>query len=266
MSRAPWIDKARTTDRVIFGDPERDVDRCLVTWVANNRALRAAVERGFPLVISHESTFWDLFDELPADGPAGDPVGQAKKKFLLEHDLVVLRNHNAWDRWPEVGIPWAWARFLGLGAKPAAVGAHGYQLRYDIEPAPLDDFARRVAARCRELGEPSVQVIGDGSRPVSRIGIGTGCGCSIPAYLEMGCDCSIVCDDGSCYWSNIQWAEDLGHPVIRVNHGTSEEPGMITLTQYINANLPGLRAEHLPHSTMFRLSACRALPSSLLVD
>jgi len=69
----------------------------------------------------------------------------------------------------------------------------------------------------------------------------------------MDCDCSIVCDDGSCYWEGIQKAEDGGQPVIRVNHGTSEEPGMVTLTKYINTHLGGLRAEHLPHGSTFQL-------------
>jgi len=43
------------------------------------------------------------------------------------------------------------------------------------------------------------------------------------------------------------------HPVIRVNHGTSEEPGMVTLTKYINDTLKGVRAEHLPHGSTFTL-------------
>ena len=46
---------------------------------------------------------------------------------------------------------------------------------------------------------------------------------------------------------------DIGHPVIRVNHGTSEEPGMVTLTRYINEHVPGLTAEHIPHGSSFRL-------------
>ena len=136
---------------------------------------------------------------------------------------------------------------------PAAVGARGYQHRYDIAPTPLDEFAARVAWRAAALGEPFVQVVGDGGQPVSRIGIGTGCGCDIRTFQAMGCDASIVCDDGSCYWSVIQRAADEGHPVIRVNHGTSEEPGMVTLTDYLNRHLPGLAAEHLPHGSSFRL-------------
>jgi hypothetical protein len=69
----------------------------------------------------------------------------------------------------------------------------------------------------------------------------------------MNCDCSIVCDDGSVYWAGIQRAEECGHPVIRVNHGTSEEPGMVTLTEYMNTHFDGLCAEYLPHGSTFHL-------------
>jgi hypothetical protein len=161
LSRADWVDRAKTVDRIIVGDGEIDVDRCVVTWIPSMAALRAAVA--------------------------------------------------------------------------------------------LDEFARRVAGKCASIGEPAVQVTGDARAVVSKIGIGTGCGCKIETYLELGCDCSVVCDDGSCYWGPIQRAEDIGHPVIRVNHGTSEEPGMIELTRYVNENIDGLSAELLPHGSTFRL-------------
>lgn len=250
LAQAEWVDRNRTVDRVIVGDPETEADRCLVTWMPSGNALREAVARGIRLIICHEPTFWNHHDNL---AETRFPGLQTKHDYILEHGLVVLRNHDCWDRWPELGIPWAWARFLGLGNRPAGVSPNRYQHRYDVEPMPLDALARRVAQRCAGLGEPFVQVTGNPSATVSRIGIGTGCCADLPTFRDMGCDCSIVCDDGSCYWSNIQWAEDLGHPVIRVNHGTSEEPGMATLTDYINNHLSGLRAEHLPHGSVFRL-------------
>ena len=180
-------------------------------------------------------------------------IASAKRRFIEENGLVILRNHDVWDRMPGIGIPWAWAQFLGLGQSPAAQGARGYQHRYDTEPVALDELAARIAERTATIGEPSVQVVGDGGRQVSRVGVGTGCACDIRVFQEMGCDVSVVCDDGSCYWANIQCAEDNDHPVIRVNHGTSEEPGMVTLTQYINDKLEGVTAEHFPHGSTFRL-------------
>ncbi len=153
---------------------------------------------------------------------------------------------------PEIGIPWAWARFLGFGTKPTVVDAKGYQHRYDIEPVTLDELARRIAEKTAKIGGPYVQVVGDGYQKVSKVGIGTGCACDIEIFLGMGCDVSIVADDGSSYWSTIQLADDMKHPIIRVNHGTSEEPGMITLTEYLNRNLP-VKAAYLPHGCSYRL-------------
>jgi len=249
LSRADWIDRETTVDRVIVGDAGIEVGSCLVTWMPSFRVLRRMVERDMRLLVCHEPTFWNHLDERPAN----DAEIQKKLNFIQEHDLVILRNHDCWDRWPDVSIPWAWAGFLGLGSKPVTVGADGYQHRYDIDPVPLETFARHVAGRCASLGEPLVQVIGNASQVVSRIGIGTGCGCDIPTFQQMDCDCSIVCDDGSVYWAGIQRAEECEHPVIRVNHGTSEEPGMVTLTEYLNTHFDGLCAEHLPHGSSFHL-------------
>ena len=251
VSQADWIDPENTVDRIIVGDPDKEVSRAMVTWISSFQAVRIAVERQVDMLVTHEPTFWVHANELEAMD-AGD-VERIKKSFIEDNGLVILRIHDVWDRMPQVGIPWAWARFLDLGDEPAAVGANGYQHRYDIAPVALDDLAARIAARTATIGEPLVQVVGDGAQQVSRVGIGTGCGCNIRAYQELGCDVSVVCDDGSCYWSAIQRADDADHPVIRVNHGTSEEPGMVTLTAYINEHLPGVTAEHLPHGSSFRL-------------
>jgi putative NIF3 family GTP cyclohydrolase 1 type 2 len=248
LSRADWVDRSKTVDRVIVGDPEKDADRCLVAWMPAFDILRRMVDRGISLLICHEPTFWNHLDERPTE----DRIGKDKLQFILDHNLVIIRNHDCWDRWPQLGMPWAWARFLGFDKAPVRTGYNGYQHRYDMAPMPFDDFARKVADRCGRIREGVVQVVGDGQKPVSRIGVGTGCACIINVYQEMGCDCSIVCDDGSCSWSGIQKAEEMEHPVIRVNHGTSEEPGIVTLTQYINENLKGLHAEHVPQGNIFR--------------
>ena len=258
LSVGDWVDPETTVDRIIIGDPQADVSRLLVTWISSFEAVREAVRRGCQMLITHEPTFWVHANEMETvEGwdPAsvrGELAGR-KRRFIEENDLVILRVHDAWDRMPEVGIPFAWARHLGLGAAPTAISECRYQHRYDIDPMGLDDFARRLAARTATLGEPAVQVVGAPDRVVSRVGAGTGCACDIETFRQMGCDVSIVCDDGTRYWGEIQLAADAEHPVIRVSHGTSEEPGMATLAAYVNETLPGVTAEHLPHGASFRL-------------
>jgi len=248
LTRATWVDPEKTVDRVIAGDPNKDVARCLVTWMPNMKVLGYAADKGHELIICHEPTFWNHFDDIPE----ASPRTTEKLRFIQKNNLTILRNHDCWDRWPEVGIPWTWAKFLGIEGQPVEFGQDDYQHRYDIGSTTLSAFAGQVAARCAAIGESHVQVTGDLKQSISKIGIGTGCACDIETFIQMGCDCSVVCDDGSIYWANIQMAEDIGHPVIRVNHGTSEEPGMATLTEYINQNL-GIQAEHFPHGSTFQL-------------
>ncbi len=248
LSRSDWVDGENTVDRVIVGDPELDSSSCLVTWMPSLSALRTMHGKGIPLMICHEPVFWNHHDQ----SPGSSPQSSRKLNYIQDRELTIVRIHDCWDRWPEAGIPFAWARFLGIGTKPAKIGANGYQHRYDIKGIGLREFALKVADRCSTIGEPVIQVTGDPGTEISRVGIGTGCACDINIYLEMGCDCSVVCDDGSSYWAGIQMAKDMEHPVIRVNHGTSEEPGMISLTGYVNENLEGLNAIHLPHGSSYR--------------
>ncbi len=250
FSKADWVDPDDTVDGVIAGDGEKDIQRVMVTWISSFDAIRRAVEGGFDAMITHEPTFYNHRSETL--NIEDTETGAAKLRLITESGLVVLRNHDVWDAFPQVGIPSAWGRFLQLG-EPIEIGDNGYLHRYEIEPTTLDEFAARVAGRTAEIGEPAVQVVGDGGKVVRQIGVGTGCICSPMKMKQMGCDLSIVCDDGPDYWKAIQWAADSEYPIVRVNHGTSEEPGMVSLTKYVNDHLPGVTAEHLPHGACFRL-------------
>jgi putative NIF3 family GTP cyclohydrolase 1 type 2 len=258
LSVADWLDAEKTVDRTILGDPEADITHILVTWISSFRAVREAVQRRCQMVITHEPTFWVHANEVESmeqwePDSSNRQLGERKRRYIEDNGLVILRVHDAWDSMPEIGIPWAWARHLGLGRKPAAVSENGFQHRYDIDVVALDELARRVAAKTAAFGEPAAQVVGPADHLVSKVGIGTGCYCDLSVFQQMGCDVSIICDDSNWYWEGIQFAADNDHAVIRVNHGVTEEPGMVTLTNYINDTIPGVRAEHLPHGSSFRL-------------
>ncbi len=246
-----------SVDRIIIGDPEKDVSQVGVTWMSTFANVREAVGRGCQLVITHEPTFWVHANELATveSWPPDSLKRQAadrKRRFIEENGLVIARIHDAWDAMPEIGIPWAWARHLQLGNKPVAVGEHAFQQRYDIKPVSLEELARRIAARTALFGEPAVQVIGPPDKIVSKVGVGTGCYCNLELFQQMGCDVSIICDDSNWYWEWVQFAADNDHAVIRVNHGVTEEPAMITLTDYLNQHLP-VNAQYISHGSTFRL-------------
>jgi putative NIF3 family GTP cyclohydrolase 1 type 2 len=250
ISRCDWVNTSDTVDRIIVGDPEGEHNSCVVTWMPSFSSLREMAGRRHRLMICHEPLFWDHTDS----GFESDPRAADKLAFIREHDLTVIRLHDCWDRWPEIGIPDAWAKFLGYKQKPAAVSENRFQFRFDYhEPISLRELAFSIAQSTRVLGQSQVEVAGDDYAMVEKVGIGTGCATSIATYEKLGCDCCVLCDDGTSHWRDTQYAIDRGLPVIIVNHGTSEEPGMVTLTNYINSDIDGMIAEHLPQGCIFRL-------------
>ena len=250
LERANWVNRAKTVDRIIIGNPDEEVDFCTVSWMPSFNVIRESVKRGARLLICHEPTLWDHWDNLQK----ADPLARDKIRFIEKNKLTILRNHDCWDLWPVYGVPWRWAEFLGFKGQPTSTSVEGFLHRYDVPPLTLQQLARKVARRCAKVGESKVQVVGELSQRVSRIGIGTGCYCDMREFIRMGCDCTIICDDSGWYWEQVQMAEDLGIAVIRVNHGTAEEYGLEGLAEYINQHMNGaLRAEFIRHGCSFKL-------------
>jgi len=241
LDQAYWVDKDKTVDRIIHGDGEKEVKNILVVWQNDMDAIEEAARIGADTIMTHEPTFYNHMyevDRMREWGESHHQLAMARKKIELmdKYGLTVVRNHDVWDRFPDIGIPQAWGRYLGLPDQWAD-NWERVQYRYDIPPTTLKAFARIVAAKAAELGEPHIQYFGPDDAVVSKVGVGMGCGCSIERFVRLGCDLSIVCDDASCYWKDISWAREAGHSVIRVAHPTSEEAGMITLARYINEQL-----------------------------
>lgn len=257
LERAPWGDPDKTVDRVICGDPEKEVKSILVTWMSNYEALHYAQDNGFDMVMTHEPTFYVHAKETATMDEKLRPemleTAKEKLRFIESSGLVVLRNHDVWDLFPGCGIPFALAEYLGFGRLPAAVSDDRYHHRYDIEPTTAGELARRVAEKAALLGEAAAVLFGDPDKTVSRIGVGTGCGCHAAVYKSLGCDAGLVCDDGFIYWGGISWTKDAGFPVVRLNHATTEEPGMVSLTAYINQNLPGVKASYFKHDKQMHI-------------
>jgi putative NIF3 family GTP cyclohydrolase 1 type 2 len=246
-----------TVDKIIIGNPAKQIKRVLTTWICSLRAIQAAIDGGYDAIITHEPTFYMHQNELECldaleDGTFMKDASLMKKKLLENSGLVVIRVHDSWDTRPVWGIADCWAGALGL-SNPVAASADGYQRRYDIAPTMLNTLAKRVANATAPLGEPLVQVIGDGSQMISKICLGPGYASTVQVGRELGCDVNIICDDGSIFWRDIQCAVDMGYPIIRVNHGTAEESGTAMIATYINEHYAEIRADHLRHKPYYQM-------------
>ena len=242
LARAPWVDPARTVDTVKAGDPEREVHTVGVGWISSIENLRRAHELGCDLFITHEPTFWE--HRAAEQRLRGVEPGLTKQRFLDETGLVVLRVHDIWDNWPQIGIRDSWAAGLGLTAFLAEDETRWHAV-YAIQETSLREFARYVAGCIKVLGEDSVQVIGDPEKRVSRPALGVGCGGPDTDMVQLGADVLIVCYDGASYWQTRQRFAELGVGVITVEHGTSELWGLENLARYLGETFPELTVHYL---------------------
>jgi putative NIF3 family GTP cyclohydrolase 1 type 2 len=239
MSLASWVNWEDTKDHFLFGDPEVEVKGIAVTWLATDVVLSRAAELGLNFVISHEGAFYPDF----SDAKSEQLHFEQKRRLLQNKGLTLLRCHDTWDRMPAVGIPDAWADFLGFPSEPRQLESF-YKL-CNVQGLSVADVAGRVLEKTKPLGQAVVNVIGDLSQKVSRMAVGTGAITRLPDMYELGADIILATDDGTHTTYCGLWSLDLGIPVLTVSHATAELPGMMAMVPYIKLKFPGVKVEYL---------------------
>lgn len=246
LQNSPWVNRTDTVDTVKSGDPERPVKKAGVSWFSSIGDIRSAIRAGCDLLIVHEPTFWE--HAAPEQSWRNRGPGIAKSKVLADSGLVILRAHDSWDNWPEIGIRDSWAKFLGFTKRLREGTSLRWTAMYEIPEMTLRDFAQQVANRIGPLGEDSVQVIGDPQRKVRRPAIGVGCVVPDEEMVKFGADVLIMCYDGASYWSHRERLVEMGAAILTVEHGTSEMPGMMNLRDHLADRYPAVEfiwiAEH----------------------
>lgn len=244
-----WVDEADTVDTWKSGDPQTSVRGVAVAWMSYSWALEHAAELGCNVFITHEPTYYHHRD---ADARIlAWPECQAKRARIEALDLAILRCHDLWDQFAEIGIPEAWGKLLGLGPP---IDGRGYLRVYAGHGRRAGQLARELAGRVAGLGQSAVQLIGPADRPVRRIVVGTG---AITPYREMllqyDGDLVICSDDGFTYWRDGAHAIDNGHTVLIFHHHVTEEYGMQLLAEHLAARFPAVPVHYLPQKCMYQL-------------
>ncbi len=242
LAHSPWVDAERTVDTVKIGDPTGDVRKAGVTWYPAMDTIRAAHAAGCDLLITHEPTFWE--HAAPERRWRHTAPGASKRAFLEDTGMVILRAHDTWDNWPEIGIRDAWAGGLGLTKRVLEGSQLRWTAMYEIPRQTLREFAQYVADRIKVLGEDSVQVIGDPEMAVHRPALGVGCACPDKEMVDAGADVLICCYDGASYWQSRERLAEMGVGVITVEHGTSEMWAMERLCEHLAEQFPSIAFEY----------------------
>jgi len=71
-------------------------------------------------------------------------------------------------------------------------------------------------------------------------------------FAELKPDIFIAIDDVVRTWTQTTFAIDTGHPLIVINHGTSEEMGVRSLNRIIAERFPGIEVVHFKQGCTYR--------------
>ena len=244
-----WINLEETVDTFKSGSPDTEVTGIGVGWMSYTWALKRTLDLGFNMFITHEPTYYEHRDNDPY--MFAIEVVAAKKRFIEESGIVILRCHDLWDRYPNIGITDGWAKQLGF-SNP--VYRDGYYRVFDVKGRTAGEVARQVAKKVAPLGQEAVQLIGEESAEVTRAAIGFGAGTPYRHFItELEADLAICSDDGIRYWRDGALAIDQGPPIIVVNHAVTEENGMKLLAAHLAERFPQIPITHIPQRCMYTL-------------
>ena len=250
-----------SVDKVIVGDPDTKISKIGTAWMPYWSTLKEARAMGVNTMVVHEPTFYthrDLDetrgDHLNAPSPAKEQYMKqvaAKKQWIEENEMVVIRCHDVLDKIGEYGIPFAFGRALGFKDSDL-IKSRTYYNVYGIESQPAIEVARQIASKLKSVGQPGLAFYGNENYPVKSVGLGTGCICDPMQFMDLEMDMAIAIDDSVSTWKQTTFAEDSGRPLVVVNHGTTEEFGMKELSVQLNKSLDHFETIHFKQGCSYK--------------
>lgn len=253
-----WVNEGDTVDTWKAGDPQSEVTGIAVAWMSYTWALERAAELGCNLLITHEPTFYHHSDSNPEI--LAWPECTAKREKIEALGLTILRCHDLWDQLPDIGMPDAWGKKLGLGQP---IAGEGYFRVYAGQGRTARQIAGDLAEHVADLGQPGVQLIGHLDRVIHRIVLGTG---AITPYRQMllryAPDLVICSDDGVTYWRDGAHAIDNGHTILVFHHHVTEDYGMELLANHLAGKFLTAPVHFIRQKCMYEL----VLPGGRLIE
>jgi putative NIF3 family GTP cyclohydrolase 1 type 2 len=194
--------------------------------------LQRAAAAGANLVITHEPTFYDHFDRLDELERERDAVTAAKRAFIREHGLVVVRMHDHWHRRQPDGIATGMARALEWERYQDAQSEYRFRL-------PATTVGALAASIRQRLHAQTLRVVGDPNQPVTRVTLVPGAaGFAVQRHALQQPNVDVVVIGEAREWETVEYAADAisagqKKALIIIGHIPSEQAGMEEFTRWL---------------------------------
>jgi putative NIF3 family GTP cyclohydrolase 1 type 2 len=244
----PWTEP--TVDTFKDGDPATPVTGIAVTMMATFDVLRRAAARGANLVITHEPTFYDHFDKLDVLEAEYDSVTAAKRAFIREHRMVVVRMHDHWHRRRPEPMAVNLAPVLGWDRYQTSESGWLYTV-------PETTLAELAATIRRRLPAPTLRVVGDSGLRVTKIGLSPGAaGFDTHRKLLQRDAVEVLVIGEAREWETVEYVADAvtagrRKALIILGHIPSEQDGMDEFTRWLGTFVKEVPVTFVPAADPF---------------
>ncbi len=236
----PWA--TETVDKLKSGHPDQQVTGIATTFMATMGVLQQAEAMGLNMIITHEPTFYNHFDDRKP--LARDPVQQGKIKYLDDHGLAVWRFHDHWHRTQPDGINHGMVDAFGWRDYQV-----GNQMIFDIPKTTLQELSAYVTDHFQTS---TVRNVGDPLMEVERVGMVLGAAGSAAHMLmlnQLGVQVLIVGE--SREWETVEYVRDartlgMDKALIIMGHADSEEEGMAYCAEWLRGFITQVPVKHIP--------------------
>ncbi|MBQ7365095.1 MAG: Nif3-like dinuclear metal center hexameric protein [Clostridia bacterium] len=231
----------RTCDTLKAGDPEREVKTIAFTMFASVEVIREAIAFGADLLITHEPTYYNHYDE-----PMDDPIYRQKHALIEESGLVIYRYHDGMHFRDTDRITEGELKALGITGQFVKTSyAASYRLTAD-EPIAASEVIARAQDR---LGIRYARAAGDLAHQTTKIAACFGTPGGVFELLRDP-EIDMVLTGETCEWALCEYARDasaLGIPkaLVVMGHIGSEKGGMMHLADTVAAAHPELTVRYL---------------------
>lgn len=225
---------AETWDNVglLIGDPQAEVNGCLLTLDVTTETLGEARRAGAGLVLAHHPALFGALRSVTTVDPAGALVLAAARL-----GVAVATAHTNLDAAPQVGTAWALCRQLGLEPGPVlerrgggldAIRGEteaGYGMLVTVPEMPLEALASYTQ---RRLGLAGMTCVGDPQVMVRRVALLPGAGGDFVATAAARADALLT---GELKYHEALEAQARGLGVLLAGHWETERPVLNALAR-----------------------------------
>jgi putative NIF3 family GTP cyclohydrolase 1 type 2 len=243
----PWTEP--TVDTFKDGDSTTRVTGIAVTMMATFDVLQRAAAQGANLVITHEPTFFDHFDKLEGLEGEHDAVTAAKRAFIREHRMVVVRMHDHWHRRSPEPMSANLSRKLGWDRYRSAESEFAYRL-------PETTLAELAADVRRRLPAPTLRVVGDPGLRVSKIVLVPGAAGFDRHRQALRQDVDVLVIGEAREWETVEYVADAitagqKKSLIILGHIPSEQDGMEEFARWLGSFVKEVPVTFVPTADPF---------------